>query len=48
MELLRLPRKPSAWDCVLMPFIRKDIPDEWKKHAPPAWQNYWDVELDRS
>ena len=47
MELLRRPRKPTGWDCVLMPFLRQDIPDEWKRHAPPEWRGYWDDELDR-
>ena len=46
MELLRYPKKPSAWDCVLMPFIRKDIPDEWKEYVPAEWRGYWDDELD--
>ena len=46
MNLIRLPRKPSSWDCILMPFMRQDIPDEWKKHVPPAWRDYYDVELD--
>jgi 5-methylcytosine-specific restriction endonuclease McrA len=46
MRLLRLPKKPTPWDCVLMPFIRQDIPHEWKQHVPAEWRNYWDDELD--
>ena len=46
MKLLRIPRKPTPWDCVLMPFIRRDIPDEWKQYVPPEWRGYWDEELD--
>lgn len=46
MKLLRIPRKPSPWDCVLMPFIRKDIPSEWKQYVPDEWRGYWDDELD--
>lgn len=48
MQLLRLPDKPSAWECVLMPFLRQDIPDEWKRHVPPEWRGYWHDELDQS
>lgn len=46
MKLLRFPTKPSPWDCVMMPFLRKEIPEEWKRYAPPEWHDYWTGELD--
>ena len=46
MTLLRTPKTPTAWDCVLIPFLRQDIPDEWKKHVPAEWRDYYDVVLD--
>lgn len=46
MALRALPRAPSHWDAVLLPFTRQPIPAEWKEYVPRDWSDYWSADLD--
>jgi len=47
MKLRGYPKRPNAWDAVLISMARKEIPNEWKEYLPKdsPWRGYWDVEL---
>lgn len=48
MTLRHTPKKPSAWEAVLISLRRTSVPVEWKDWVPAdsLWRDYWDLELD--